>query len=100
MIDIARRRSSQPTADLRRAPTMATSAHAAESSDGYHTQPETPEPARHAAGTGDHPAGPGHSKLDEKLAELPIPLHSPVVLEEQVRRAQDAQLRIADKITA
>jgi len=79
---------------------MATSDPNAESSDGSHTQPETPEPEGHAAGTGGHPAGPGHSKLDEKLAELPIPLHSPVVLEERVRRAQDVQLRIADKITA
>src|SRR5215813_10087125 len=100
MIGIARRRSSQPTADLRRAPTMATSDPNAESSDGSPTQPETPEPARQAAGTGGQPAGPGHSKLDEKLAGLPIPLHSPVVLEERVRRAQDVQLRIADKITA
>ena len=72
----------------------------AESSDGSHTQPEMPEQARRAAGAGGSPAGPGHSKLDEKLADLPIPLHSPVVLEEQVRRAADIQLRIADKITA
>ena len=79
---------------------MANSDPSAESSDGSPTQPETPEQARHAAGAGGSPAGPGHSKLDEKLAELPIPLHSPVVLEEQVRRAQDIQLRIADKITA
>jgi len=79
---------------------MATSDPNAESSDGSPTQPETPEPARQAAGTGGQPAGPGHRKLDEKLAGLPIPLHSPVVLEERVRRAQDVQLRIADKITA
>jgi uncharacterized membrane protein len=71
----------------------------AESSDGSHTEPETPEQTGHAAGTGSNPAGPGHSKLDEKLAELPIPLHSPVVLDQQMRRAQDVQLRIADWIT-
>src|SRR5262252_139221 len=78
---------------------MATSDPNAESSDGSHTQPETPEQAGHTAGAGGDPAGPGHSKLDEKLAELPIPLHSPVVLEQQMRRAQDVQLRIADLIT-
>jgi len=78
---------------------MANSDPSAESPDGSHTQPETPEQARHAAGAGGSPAGPRHSKLDEKLADLPIPLHSPVVLEEQVRRAQDVQLRIADWIT-
>ena len=71
----------------------------AESSDGSPAQPETPEQTGHAAGTGSSPAEPGHSKLDEKLAELPIPLHSPVVLEQQMRRAQDVQLRIADWIT-
>jgi uncharacterized membrane protein len=71
----------------------------AESSDGSHTQPETPEQTGHAAGTGGSPAGPGHSKLDEKLAELPIPLHNPAILEEQARRAADIQLRIADRIT-
>src|SRR5262252_2325264 len=99
MIGIARRRSSQPTANVRGALTMATSDPNAESSDGPHTQPETPEQAGHAAGTGGNPAGPGRSKLDERLAELPIPLHSPVVLEERVRRASDIQLRIADWIT-
>src|SRR5215469_1737599 len=72
MIGIARRRSSQPTAYLRGAPTMATSDPNAESSDGPHTQPETPVQAGHAAGTGGNRAGPGRSKLDERLAELPI----------------------------
>ena len=72
----------------------------AESSDGSHTPPETPEQTGPAAGTGGHPTGPGHSKLDERLADLPIPLHNPVVLEEQAKRAADFQLRIADKITA
>jgi len=72
----------------------------AEKPDGSQTQPETPEQTRHAAGTGGDPAGPGHSSLDEKLANLPIPLHSPVVLEERVRRARDVQLRIADWITS
>ena len=71
----------------------------AESSDGSHTQPEKPEQTRHAAGTGDNPAGPGHKTLDEKLADLPIPLHNPAILEEQTRRASDIQLRIADRIT-
>jgi uncharacterized membrane protein len=71
----------------------------AESSDGSHTQPETPEQTRHTAGTGGSPAGPGHSKLDDKLANLPIPLHNPAILEEQARRASDIQLRIADWIT-
>jgi len=71
----------------------------AESSDGSHTPPETPEQARHAAGTGGSPAGPGRDKFAEKLAELPIPLHSPVVLEQRMRRADDVQLRIADWIT-
>ena len=71
----------------------------AESSDGSPTQPETPEQTRHAAGTGDNPAGPGHKTLDEKLADLPIPLHNPAILEEQARRAADIQLRIADWIT-
>ena len=72
----------------------------AESSDGSHAQPETPEQTRHAAGTGDNPAGHGRKTLDEKLADLPIPLHNPAILEEQARRASDIQLRIADKITA
>jgi uncharacterized membrane protein len=71
----------------------------AESSDGSHTQPETPEQTGHAAGTGGNPAGHGHNKLDDKLAELPIPLHNPAILEEQARRAADIQLRIADRIT-
>ena len=67
--------------------------------DGSHTPPETPEQARHAAGTGGSPAGPGRDRFAEKLAELPIPLHSPVVLEQRMRRADDVQLRIADWIT-
>jgi len=71
----------------------------AESSDGSPTQPETPEQTPHTAGTGDNPAGPGHKTLDEKLADLPIPLHNPAIVEEQARRASDIQLRIADWIT-
>jgi uncharacterized membrane protein len=71
----------------------------AESSDGSPTQPETPEQARHAADTGDNPAGHGHKTLDEKLADLPIPLHNPAILQEQARRASDIQLRVADRIT-
>jgi uncharacterized membrane protein len=78
---------------------MAKSDPGAESSDGSHTPPERPEQTRHAAGPGGQPAGPGHDKFAERLAELPIPLHSPVVLEQRVRRAQDVQLRIADWIT-
>jgi uncharacterized membrane protein len=65
----------------------------AESSDGSPTQPETPEH------TGGNPAGHGRKTLDEKLADLPIPLHNPAILEEQARRASDIQLRIADWIT-
>jgi uncharacterized membrane protein len=71
----------------------------AESSDGSPTQPGKPEHPPHAAGTGDNPAGHGHKTLDEKLADLPIPLHNPAILEEQARRAADIQLRIADRIT-
>jgi hypothetical protein len=36
----------------------------------------------------------------QETPPLPIPLHHPVVLEEQARRAADVQLRIADWITA
>ena len=71
----------------------------AESSDGSHTQPETPEQTQHTAGGGGNPAGHGHKTLDDKLADLPIPLHNPAILEEQARRASDIQLRIADQIT-
>jgi len=78
---------------------MATSDPNAESSDGSHTQPETPEQTGHAAGTGGNPAGHGHKTLDDKLADLPIPLHNPAILEEQARRAADIQLRTADWIT-
>jgi uncharacterized membrane protein len=99
MIGIARGRSPQPTAYLRRASTMVNPDPSAESSDGSHTQPETPEQTGHAAGTGGNPAGHGHNKLDDKLAELPIPLRNPAILEEQARRAADIQLRIADRIT-
>jgi uncharacterized membrane protein len=71
----------------------------AESSDGSPTQPETPEHTPHTAGPGDNPAGHGHKTLDEKLADLPIPLHNPAILEVQARRASDIQLRVADWIT-
>jgi uncharacterized membrane protein len=67
----------------------------AESSDGSHTQRETPEQVQHAADTGGKAAGTGH----HKRPELPIPLHNPAILEEQARRASDIQLRIADRIT-
>ena len=48
------------------------------------------------AGTGGHPDGPKdmQAKLQQRLR------HHPVVLEEQARRAQSVQLRIADWITA
>jgi uncharacterized membrane protein len=93
MIGIARRHSSQPTAYLRRAPTMVNPDPSAESSDGSPTQPDPPEQ------TGGNPAGHGHKTLDEKLADLPIPLHNPAILEVQARRASDIQLRVADWIT-
>jgi len=67
----------------------------AESPDRSQTQPETPGQTRPAAGTGGGPAGPGH----KNRPQLPIPLHHPVVLEQQARRAADIQLRIADWIT-
>ena len=74
---------------------MANPDPSAESSDGSPTQPETPEQTRPAAGTGGGPGGPGR----KNRLPLPIPLHHPVVLEEQERRAADIQLRIADWIT-
>ena len=79
---------------------MATSDPNAESSDGSPAQPETPEQTGRAAGGGGNPAGHRHKTLDEKLADLPIPLHNPALVEAQARRAADIQLRIADKITA
>jgi len=46
------------------------------------------------------PGGPPAQPQRDWRDELPIKLpHNPVVLEEQARRAQDFQLRIADKIT-
>jgi Protein of unknown function (DUF1003) len=79
---------------------MANPDPSAESSDGSPAQQETPEHTQHAAGAGGgNPAGHGHKTLDEKLADLPIPLHNPALLEAQARRASDIQLRIADKIT-
>jgi uncharacterized membrane protein len=54
------------------------------------------EPEPHAPGVGGHAA-----RLKEAQAMLEKRLrHSPVVLEEQRRRAEDRQLRIADWITA
>jgi uncharacterized membrane protein len=58
-------------------------------------QPQA-EPAPHTAGTGGQA-----ERLKEMQTELHDKLmHSPVVLEEQAQRAQDFQLRIADRITA
>ena len=71
----------------------------AESSDGSPTQPETPDHTPHPAGPAANPAGHRHKTLDEKLADLPIPLHNPAILEVQARRASDIQLRVADWIT-
>jgi uncharacterized membrane protein len=54
------------------------------------------EPEPHAAGTGGQAA-----RLEEMHTALANRLrHSPVVLEQRARRAQDFQLRIADWITA
>ena len=92
MIGISCRRNSWRTVYLRRASMMDKPDPSAESSGSSPAQPETPEQTRHAAGTGGNPAGPGHNKRPG----LPIPLHHPVVLEEQARRASDIQLRIAD----
>ena len=53
------------------------------------------EPKPHAAGTGGQEA-----RLKEMQTELQHTLrHSPVVLEQQAKRAEDVQLRIADWIT-
>jgi uncharacterized membrane protein len=71
--------------------TMAESNPGAEGPD---RKPAQPEP--HPAGTGGHPARlkDMHDKLEDTIR------HSPVVLEQRARRAQDVQLRIADWITA
>jgi uncharacterized membrane protein len=54
------------------------------------------EPEPHAAGTGGQAA-----RLKDMQAKLQGAFrHHPVVLEEQAKRAQDVQLRIADRITA
>jgi uncharacterized membrane protein len=54
------------------------------------------EPEPHAAGTGGQAA-----RLKDMRAKLQGTLrHHPVVLEEQAKRAQDVQLRLADRITA
>jgi hypothetical protein len=74
---------------------MANPDPSAKSPDGSQTGQETPEQTPPSAGTGGNPAGPGH----KNRPGLPIPLHHPVVLEEQERRAADIQLRIADWIT-
>ncbi len=77
---------------------MAKPNQGAEGSDGPRSQPEPPEQTRQAAGTGDQAAKPA----GDRQAALPgvIPLHHPVVLEQQAQRAADLQLRIADWITA
>ena len=52
-------------------------------------------PPPHAAGTGGQ-----EEKLKDMQARLQEAIrHSPVVVEEQKRRAQDVQLRVADRIT-
>ena len=62
--------------------------------EGPDRQPAQPEP--HPAGTGGQAARLKdiNAKLEDKIR------HSPVVLEQRARRAQDVQLRIADWITA
>jgi len=60
------------------------------------------EPDRPQAGPEPHAAGIGgqEARLKDMQAKLQDTLrHSPVVLEEQTKRAQDVQLRIADWIT-
>jgi uncharacterized membrane protein len=69
----------------------------AESPDGPRTQPEPPQQAQPAADTGDRapkPAGHRQTGLPDLIQ------HHPVVLEQQAKRAQGIQLRIADWITA
>ena len=53
------------------------------------------EPEPHAAGTGGQAA-----RVKDMQAKLKDARHHPVVLEQQARRAEDVQLRIADGITA
>ena len=54
------------------------------------------EPEPHAAGTGGQAA-----RLKDMQAKLQDTIrHHPVVVEQQAQRAQDVQLRIADRITA
>ena len=71
---IARRRSSQPTAYLRRAPTMVNPDPSAESSDGSPTQPETPEQTGPTAGTGGNPAArPQDTRRETRRSADPAP---------------------------
>jgi len=68
-----------------------------ESSEDPRTQPEPQDQTRHAAGTGDQASKRGDDRL---TAQLDRPRQHPVVLEQQAKRAEDLQLRIADRITA
>jgi len=70
---------------------MATPKSAADGSGRLHTQPDP-----HTAGTGGQAA-----KVKDMTHTLQNTLrHHPVVLQQQAQRAQDVQLRIADRITA
>ncbi len=58
-----------------------------------------PKPSKQTPPAGET-GGPTGTGAARRGPQLPIVLHHPVVLEEQAQRAQDIQLRIADKITA
>jgi uncharacterized membrane protein len=76
---------------------MAKSTPGPEDPDRPPTQPEPSEQTHHPADTEDQATKPG----GKRLATLPdIIRHHPTVLEQQQKRAQDLQLRIADWITA
>ena len=68
-----------------------------EGSDTSPTKPEPPDQALHPAGTGSEPARFGNDRVTAQLDRI---RQHPVVLEQQAKRAQDFQLRIADGITA
>ena len=68
----------------------------AERPGGTQTQPGRPAPTQHAVSAGGQAA-----KLKGMQATLENTLrHHPVVLQQQAQRAQDVQLRLADRITA
>ena len=76
---------------------MITTDHSANHPDRAPAQPELPTQTRPA----DHPARAATAASDAAHTAPPDPnRHHPAVLAEQARRAEDVQLRIADKITA